>query len=305
MADAAQQRARQRWKILASVIKKQCLENEYNKISVRRFAGFNLFSKKIVHVDEELHENEADYEWLDYRHREIMESDDSLVNRPLFIRQRCRKVVLEDLTGFDNTGNVCLWPSEEVIASYVLKNKDQFCGKAVCELGAGMTGLAGIALAVFGNSLEVLLTDGNEDCVKNMEAIVHQNKPLFGSTVVSSKQLLWDVQSNLSDFESQFDFIISADCLFFTQSHSGLLHVMASLLNDNGSAIIMAPRRRDTLELFCSKATSQFNVVKVENYDSVIWSQHQAAKKENPMYDEDIHYPILLLLTKKIKTNLF
>ena len=145
MADAVQQRARQRWKILASVIKKQCLDKEDNQISVRRFEGFNLFSKKVVHFDNEC---EADYEWLDYRH-------DSIVDQPLFIKRRCRKVIVEDLTGFDNTGNVCLWPSEEVLASYVLKHKDQFDGKAVCELGAGMTGLAGIFLASFANPSKV------------------------------------------------------------------------------------------------------------------------------------------------------
>lgn len=295
MADTLQQRARQRWKILASVIKKQCTEKEDNKISVRRFAGFNLFSKKVVHIDNEC---ETDYEWLDYRHgRETVKT--AAIDQPLFIKQRCRKVVLEDLTGFDNTGNVCLWPSEEVLASYVLKHKDEFDRKAVCELGAGMTGLAGIFLASFGNPSKVLLTDGNQDCVENMEAIIYQNKPLLGSAEVSSERLLWDEHCDLSALESQFDFIITADCLFFTQCHSGLLHVMETLLKDNGSVIIMAPQRKDTLKLFCSKAASKFSVVEIENYDSVVWSRHQLAKKQDPMYDEDIHYPVLLLLLKK------
>lgn len=300
MADATvQQRARERWKILASVIKKRCPEKDDNTISVRRFAGFNLFSKNVVHID---NESEADYEWLDYRYGG--HGTNSLAEQPLFIKQRCRQVVLEDLTGFDNTGNVCLWPSEEVLASYVLKHKGQFDGKAVCELGAGMTALAGIFLASSANPCKVLLTDGNEDCVENMEAIICQNKPLFGSTVVSSKLLLWDVNSDLSSLESQFDVIISADCLFFTQCHTGLLHVMQTLLKDNGSIIIMAPQRKDTLKLFCTKAASQFSVVNIENYDSVMWSRHQVAKKEDPMYDEDIHYPVLLLLSKKHKNSL-
>lgn len=270
------------------------------KVSVRRFAGFNLFSKKIVQIESELNENEADYEWVEYRPRaEIATTGNSLDNTLMLIKQRCRKVVLEDLTGFDNTGNVCLWPSEEVLASYVLKRKDQFCGKAVCELGAGMTGLAGIALAVMGNPLKVLLTDGNEDCVKNMEAVVRQNKSSFGSTIVQSEQVLWEINSDLSHLESQFDFIIGADCLFFNQSHYGLLHVIAVLLKEAGFAVIMAPQRKDTRETFCSKASSQFSVEKIENYDPVVWSQHQAAKNEDPLYDEDIHYPMLLLLTKK------
>lgn len=295
MADALQQRARQRWKILASVIKKQCLAKEDTEISVRRFEGFNLFSKEVVHFDNEC---EADYEWLDYRH-------DSIVDQPLFIKQRCRKVILEDLTGFDNTGNVCLWPSEEVLASYMLNHKHQFDGKTVCELGAGMTGLAGIFLASFGKPSKVLLTDGNADCVENMEAIIYQNKPLFGSTDVSSERLLWVENCNLSDLESQFDLIISADCLFFTEYHMGLIHVIDTLLKDNGSAIIMAPQRKDTLKSFCRKAVSQFSVSEIENYDSTIWARHLLAKKRDPMYDEDIHYPVLLLLSKKQNSRVY
>lgn len=289
MADAVQQRARQRWKILASVVKKQRLDKDGNEISVRRFEGFNLFSKQVFHFDNEC---EADYEWLEYRH-------DNIVDQPLLIKQRSRKVILEDLTGFDNTGNVCLWPSEEVLASYVLNHKDQFRGKAVCELGAGMTGLAGIFLASFGNPSKVLLTDGNSDCVENMKAIIYQNKPLFGSTDVSSERLLWVESSDLSDLESQFDLIISADCLFFTESHFGLLYVIETLLKDDGSAVIIAPQRKDALKSFCSKAVSQFSVAEIKNYDSTMWTRHLLAKEQDPMYDEDIHYPVLLLLSKK------
>lgn len=291
MADnLQQQKARQRWKILASVIKRQSLETEGSKISVRRFSGFKLFSKKIVDVNDE---SDADYEWLEY----------SFDDNPLFIRQRSRQVILEDLTGFDNTGNVCLWPSEEVLAYYLLKHKDQLNGKAVCELGAGMTGLAGICIASLADPSKVLLTDGNKDCVDNMEAIIHGNNLTFGSTIVSSQVLHWDTQANLSDLESKFDFMISADCLFFTQCHSGLLHVMHTLLKDYGSAIVMAPQRKDTLELFCSKAKTRFSVVKAEQYDPVVWSRHQMAKMEDPMYDEDIHFPVLLLLSKKKGMN--
>ena len=301
MADnLQQQKARQRWKILASVIKRQSFETEGSKISVRRFSGFKLFSKKIVDVNDE---SDADYEWLEYHFGgEIVETD-SFDGNPLFIRQRSRQVILEDLTGFDNTGNVCLWPSEEVLAYYLLKHKNQLNGKAVCELGAGMTGLAGICIASFADPAKVLLTDGNKDCVENTEAIIHQNKPSFGSTIVSSQVLRWDTQANLSDLESKFDFVISADCLFFTQCHSGLLHVMDTLLKDYGSAIVMAPQRKDTLELFCSKAKILFSVVNVEQYDPVVWSRHQMAKVEDPMYDQDIHFPVLLLLSKKKGMN--
>lgn len=284
MADDLHQRARRRWKILASVIKKQALGKENLNVSVRRFSGFNLFSKTFF-------ESEGDHEWSQCRLPGF--------DKPLLVKQRCRQVTIEDLTGFDNTGNVCLWPSEELLTYYLLQNKSQLKGKTVCELGAGMTGLAGIFLASFGEPSHVLLTDGNKNCVENMEAIIERNQSSFGSTLVTTQPLVWNEQTNLSNLEYEFDFIISADCLFFTQCHSGLVHVMDTILNDSGFVIMMAPRRKNTLELFCSKACSKFRVTVLENYDPLVWSRHQLAKKEDPMYDEDIHYPVLLLLSRK------
>ena len=299
MADFMQkQRARKRWKILASVIKKETIETEHNKMSVRRFSGFNLFAKKSI-------QSEAGCEWVDYHlQNQVLENVSLCEQKPLFIKQRSRQVVVEDLTGFDNTGNVCLWPSEEVLAYYLLKHKDQLHGKAVCELGAGMTGLAGFCLAAFANPSKVLLTDGNEDCVENMKAIIDRNKSCFDLTVVSPQVLVWDTEANLSDLRSQFDFIISGDCLFFTNCHSGLLHVIGTLLREDGSAVLMAPNRKDTLDLFCNRANAQFNVDKIENYDPLVWTRHQVAKSEDPLYDEDIHYPVLLLLRKKTGKNM-
>ena len=299
MADfMQQQRARKRWKILASVIKKETIETEQNKISVRRFSGFNLFVKKSI-------QSEAGCEWVDYHlQNQVLENVSLCEQKPLFIKQRSRQVVLEDLTGFDNTGNVCLWPSEEVLAYYLLKHKDQLHRKAVCELGAGMTGLAGFCLAAFANPSKVLLTDGNEDCVENMKSIIDRNKSCFDLTVVSPQVLVWDTEANLSDLRSQFDFIISGDCLFFTNCHSGLLHVIGTLLKEDGSAVLMAPNRKHTLDLFCNRAIiAQFNVDKIENYDPLVWTRHQVAKNEDPLYDEDIHYPVLLLLRKKTGKN--
>ena len=90
------------------------------------------------------------------------------------VRQRAGgKVTLKDMresfsTGVDNTGNVCLWPAEEVMAHYILSRASDFVGKNVCELGAGV-GLCGLAMARVLKANSLLLTDGNAQVVETLE----------------------------------------------------------------------------------------------------------------------------------------
>ena len=90
------------------------------------------------------------------------------------VRQRAGgKVTLKDMresfsTGVDNTGNVCLWPAEEVMAHYILTRASDFAGKNICELGAGV-GLCGLAMARVLKANSLLLTDGNAQVVETLE----------------------------------------------------------------------------------------------------------------------------------------
>ncbi|KHN00469.1 Calmodulin-lysine N-methyltransferase [Glycine soja] len=70
----------------------------------------------------------------------------------------------------DNTGLVCNWPSEDVLAHYCLSHADIFRSKKVIELGSGY-GLAGFAIAAATEASEVVISDGNPQVVDLIFAV--------------------------------------------------------------------------------------------------------------------------------------
>lgn len=263
-----------------------------DEFSLRRISSFMLLSTTqldsipIINILNAHIENRVkNYSW--YKYTMNVNDVDYFVN----VSHRNRTFSAEDLMGFNNTGNVCIWPSEETLAFYIGANLYLFNDKSIIELGGGMSCLAGLFCAKYAGPKCVTLTDGNKISVDNVQITLCGNS---FPCPVDCKLLKW----GHCDLKSTFDVILCADCLFFDDARSDLVETLWQLLKIDGVALVMAPMRGHTLETFilqCEKIG--FHTRRMIKYNKVIWEKHLSLL-DNSEYNENVHYPILIELTK-------
>ncbi|KAG7213792.1 hypothetical protein KM043_003012 [Ampulex compressa] len=308
--------ARRRWRILARALtgspEERPRDRRDEEISVRRFTSFELLKTVLL-------ENvPADPESRWYEYSVALENELAAVQ----IRRISKSFTANELVGFNNTGNVCVWPSEECLAYYLLKNRLVCRNRRILELGGGMSCLAGILAAKYCNPSAVALTDGNATSVENVRCIVARNdmEHLVDCGLVQwarAARLLRQAEANGNRLkrwtsegeemagisEGQYDLILCADCLFFDEARLDLVETIYGWLADDGLALVMAPRRGTTFKKFAEAAIGRgFIARQTERYDGKIWSRHLELLESSQEYCPDLHYPVLLELTKQKKT---
>ncbi|XP_076053484.1 calmodulin-lysine N-methyltransferase isoform X2 [Oratosquilla oratoria] len=198
------------------------------------------------------------------------------------------------LMGFNNTGNICIWPSEELLTYYCLGNLHLFKGKSVLELGGGMTCLAGMFLGMSGIPSHVLVTDGNKACIENVQVILKENP---SPSPVQAGVLRWECGAEVKAQEGKFDVVICGDCVFFDDSRDNLLRTLVSVLRPGGMGLVVAPARRDTFKLFAHLCEAYFKVTTYESYDEVVAKCVEKCTSDSN-YNRNLHYPLLMVLHK-------
>ncbi|XP_004509367.1 calmodulin-lysine N-methyltransferase [Cicer arietinum] len=302
-----------RWKILRqALLSKPSPPNsdEQSQISIKRISrrtthGFNLIPSRVV--DGERSSNKCNgSSTKDARVCYTL----PIVGAPqLFLRQRVDNH--PDLSDFqtcnryniDNTGLVCNWPSEDVLAHYCLSHTDIFRSKKVIELGSGY-GLAGFVIAAVTEASEVVISDGNPQVVDYTQRNIEANSGAFGDTVVKSMTLHWN-QEHTSSVADTFDIIVASDCTFFKDFHRDLARIVKHLLSkkESSEAIFLSPKRGNSLDLFLEVAKEHglhFSVT--ENYDKEVWKRHEgflngADRDSWPNYETGHCYPLLIRIT--------
>jgi len=249
----------------------------------------------------------------------------------LLLRERPEKkrLTLQELFshqhhGVDNTGNIKVWFSEQVLLHCLLQpsfwsrfdlgqtysETSSLDAGSILELGGGMTAMTGIGIATGfeGKFSNIVVTDGNPEAVVNMKVCVELNASVgnIARNVVQPIQLLWDrldVSGSLSALKQKFvcgfDLIIAADCLFFQDFHRDLCHVLCTVLSETGKVLLLQPARGDSLDNFLTICKETFDASVFEEYDEEVSRLHCQYMEENcGRYDPNIHYPVLVVLKR-------
>lgn len=303
-------KAQSRWNILLQAVENQSISPQASVVS--GFQSFGLFEQSEVDIPDQ-----PDPETFQF----VMYSSSKT---KLLIKKRKKRsnISLKEIYADDNTGNIRVWPAEEVLAYFLITNpivsnnipKDKESIHAI-EVGAGMSGFAAFSMfqmwsEISNLPLKLWITDGNDLCVEKINETIDVNtkegyldENMLKNTIFGTVLRWQDVKETFPDHEHYFDFIFAADCVFLDDYHDALISTLDYLLCEGGCFVLLAPSRSGARFKFTQKAKEYFDIEETQRYSEEIWEKHVHLLEniERTNYEPLQHYPSLLIFKRKIK----
>lgn len=292
-----------RWRILRQALINRSdsqTEGEIKRVSRKATQGFNLIPCRRQVVVDSCSEEDSREACLCYT-IPIPSSPNLYLTQRVDNCSDLNDFEISNRHNIDNTGLVCQWPSEEVLAYFCMSHPDRFRGKRVIELGSGY-GLAGLVISATTQASQVVISDGNPQVVNYIKRNIESNSMAFSDTNVKAMELHWN-QHELSELTNMFDIIVASDCTFFKEFHKDLASLIKVLLkaNETSEALFFSPKRGDSLDKFLKEIEDiGLNYVLTEKYDEQVWKRHETLVKGDeswPSYDKNHCYPLLIQIT--------
>jgi hypothetical protein len=184
----------------------------------------------------------------------------SLPHATVYTRERSRtaRKSLHELTShhhaqteaIDNTGNICVWDCEIVLAWYLWRPGACHIaqGTTLLEVGAGMAGVA--ALAGDGICSHIFITDGHTDCVWNNRINLRllRQTSSTDSSRIECNLLRWNYDDET--LLCSADSTLVSDCTHFEEWHGQLLWTILRHTRVGGSIWMCQPNRGQSWSRF-------------------------------------------------------
>ncbi|ETW01333.1 hypothetical protein H310_06894 [Aphanomyces invadans] len=293
--------AKARWARLRAAIRKHVDDSSSSASQLPSAMSMFAFHPVESLVLPDLAPRRSDYEWRRY----------PLPQPPYHLSLHTRKpdgnISIHELAiqDVDNTGNIRTWPCEDLLWRILLAKFEQYHGPPLrfLELGAGMCGIAGLAL---GSQLpastlsSIVLTDGNTSCVDNLHVnldvnVAHGN---LRPHIATAELLTWSrTMPPVVDPARQFDVVIASDCLFFESFHLDLVHTLRHVTKpcSDTAIYLLQPSRGGSLDRFVALAKDFFHVTVETDFDNDVTAKHAAFALDR-QYIPSLHQPILVTL---------
>lgn len=165
--------------------------------------------------------------------------------------------------GFDNTGNLQIWPGSEALTWAFRKRLLTIKGEYCLELGAGFLGLTSFTLAQMNPKVLFWVTDGNATSVKSLNITKDLNRDFSHNVTIS--HMLW----GLDNLGLKFDTILAADCVFFEQFHQNFMECISNHLKSDGIVYISSPQRKGSLKKFVENVRKHWKKFEVKFHSDV------------------------------------